>query len=347
MSDKEFDTSELLSGLEKLKAKYSFNLDDEIPEDADYPETKEPVIKVPEEKEEPVQVVTKQEVAVEEETPVQPETPVVEDTPAKEISSTGKDMSWLIDSDDTPAAPTVVETPQPVVKEEPVVPQAEAEAEPVQEKEDDDTNWFLIPPETSDDVEEEPEEQPAEEISVEEPVTVATSVAVIGDDEENDFSDLDGDDDLKVIRDNEPSKEESPFYAAFVQANNEENKKVKPPKPVKSAKPAKAPKEPKEPKVKKDKSVKNGSGKSKKKVILNVVVAVALAVAVWACVFVTDIVLVSNWYSPVFCAESESFDDGSKTYIGAFYKMQVSVDETGKIQRVCLPWFFDGPNDSK
>ena len=128
-----------------------------------------------------------------------------------------------------------------------------------------------------------------------------------------------------------------------------ENKKVKPPKPVKSPKPPKPVKEPKEPKVKKEKQPKANKTdkKPRKKLVLNIVVAVVLAVALWACVFVTDIVLVSNWSAPVFCSESETYADGSKTYTGAFYQIQISVNDDGSIDRVSLPWFAKGPNGDK
>ncbi len=312
MDNKEFDTSELLSSLEKLKAKYSFNLDDEKPQETPAPAVEEPAIK---------------ETPVIEEEPIQEIAPEVEEEPVVVVPPSN-DMSWLIDSDDSSDAKEepqpVEEEPQPVEEEVPV--EETVEAEPVTEV--TDNSWFITPPEETEETEEvEPEE--AEPVVEEIPVT----------DKDDEFSDLDDDDDLVVIRHNEPKEEEkSPFYAAFAAAADEEENNKKPPKPVKSQKPAKAPKEPKKAK---------GNKKSNKKVILNVVVAVVLAVALWACVFVTDIVLVSNWYSPLFCVESESYSDGSKTYTGAFYQIQVSSDENGNVERVCLPWFVEGPNGNK
>ncbi|MBQ8784394.1 MAG: hypothetical protein IJZ57_11550 [Clostridia bacterium] len=367
-NDFDFDTSELLSSLDKLKAKYSFNFDDEdtAPEIKDEPAPAvedEPVISIAVDEPE-------EDIAIE-------VSPVVEDTHEEEDIVIEKedadvsDMSWLIDSDEPNDEPEQVEeetifAPEPEIEE---VIQEEPEAEPVIEKapaeESSGTPWYLTVDEADDEEdnaapEQTDEPQVYEDISsFEEADDIEEAEEIIAppvaqpaeDDEDDDFSDLDDDDELVVIRHDAPQKEEekkeeSPFYAAFMESSANESKNVKPPKPVKSPKPAKPVKEPKEKKEKQPKTNKAGK-KPRKKLVLNIVVAAVLAVALWACLFVTDILLVSNWSAPFFCQESESYADGSKTYTGAFYQIQISVNEDGSVERVSLPWFAKGPNGDK
>ncbi|MBQ8228935.1 MAG: hypothetical protein IJZ88_07980 [Clostridia bacterium] len=375
MKDFEFDTSELLSNLDKLKAKYSFNFDDEeetAPEIKNEPSpeiTDEPVI--PEAVEKPTETdTTFVDVSAVKDEPAEEKTAEQDIAVAKEEPDVS-DMSWLIDSDEPADEPeqqdeepvtVAFEEPEIEIQEEPV------EVEPIVEKEPEQAEpevaWYLTMDESETAEEEneeiEPEqEQPEipvvfEDISsgdevegnVEAPIVAESTVDV--EEEDDDFADLD--DDLVVIRhdatENAEKKEEvSPFYAAFMENSEPNNQKAKAPKAVKSPKPAKPVREPKEPKVKKEKQPKDK--KPRKKLVLNIVVAAVLVVALWACVFVTDVVMVSNWSAPIFCAESESYADGSKTYTGIFYQIQVSVNEDGSIERVSLPWFAKGPNGDK
>ncbi len=386
MKDKDFDTSELLSSLDKLKAKYSFDFESESKKDEVAPSavelTDEPVIDLPAEEPENEKKdeidVTIEPIEEAKSEPTAIEVEQVIDTPKE------KDMSWLIDSADVteqetaeapekaavkidfseePVAEPKIITEEAQQEVTPVVSEAapqEEEAEPVVEKEDA-VAWYL----QTDDADEEETvqedvtvtEPAAEEITEEikeesveetEPKTVEAEEAVSTvaeaktDDDDDDFADLDDDTELTVIR-HEENKEEnvSPFYAAFMESTSNDDKKVKPPKPVKSPKP---PKPVKEPKVKKEKAKK---GKAPKKLILNIVVAAVLIVAIWACAFATDYALVYNWSTPVFCAETKSYPDGSKTFTGAFYQIQISVDDDGSVDRVCLPWFVKGPNADK
>ena len=353
MKDNDFDTSELLSNLDKLKAKYSFNFEDEDTS--------------PQVKDEPVEEV-REEPVISADTVVD-EAPAIEDTVEEDIiiekeTPVANDMSWLIDSDEpseneeqTKEEPTIVIVPD--VVEEAVEAESEAEEteeadEPVAEDEPvveaPAVAWYLDPQADEDEseTEEETEAEESEDIpEVEEEAEEAEEISVFEEDEEDEFADLDEDDELVVIRGNAPKeekKEESAFFTAFMENTASDDKKVKPPKPVKSPKPAKPVKEPKEPKEKKAKKPANPK---RKKLILNIVISVALAVALWACLFVTDILLVSNWSAPVFCAESETYEDGSKTYTGAFYQIQISVNEDGSVSRVSLPWFAKGPNGEK
>lgn len=375
-SNFDFDTSELLSSLDKLKAKYSFDLDDDeessIPETTDEPTPlpQKPVISIP--VEEPV---SQEDFTIEAPILIEDE-PVAQEIYIEKEGAPLKDMSWLIDSDDPAEETDKADEPILIADEEEIkevlefVAESSVEEEsPIEEAPAEEVSsvaWYLTteePQETEDEEESaEPQQDEAEDyediLSASESVEEVTAVPLSAenaddDDDDDDFADLDDENDLVVIRHDAPKKEEekeeSPFYAAFMETSTTDDKKVKPPKPVKSQKPAKPVKEPKEPKAKKEKQPKaeKANKKPRKKLILNIVVAVALAVAIWACVFVTDIILVSNWSAPVFCAESESYSDGSKTYTGAFYQIQVSVDDDGKVQRFILPWFAKGPNGDK
>ncbi len=361
MKDKDFDfdTSELLSSLDKLKAKYSFNFEDD---DAS-PEVKEDSVEAVEK--EPVISVEIEEAQDEEEDVTVEAAPVIEsnfeDDSVVEKEAASNDMSWLIDSDEPSAEddepdeepvifPDIVE--QEAVEAEPEIDEfdePEIEKEPVTET--PAGAWYLTPEVTQDEAEEEQAEADEDEPEDDEEASFVEEeeeIAAPEEEEDDEFSDLDEDDELVVIRGNAPKeeekKEESAFFTAFMENTASDDKKVKPPKPVKSPKPAKPVKEPKEPKEKKAKKPANPK---RKKLILNIVISVALVVALWACLFVTDILLVSNWSAPVFCAESESYEDGSKTYTGAFYQIQISVNEDGSVSRVSLPWFAKGPNGEK
>ncbi len=329
MSDKEFDTSELLSSLEKLKAKYSFSLDEDGTEITQKQEVtileKEEALK--EADEVLIDEVEKADEIVKE-TAVEPE---IEKEPEVIYSSSSSDMSWLIDNDDKK------DEPAPQIIEPEIEPEEIKEDTPVAklEEKEVDTSWFLSPPDTQENEEEKAQDEQ------EEPQIEATPIKTELNDE---FDDLDSEDDLKVIRAVEDDSKNSPFYAAFMQTTTEEAVKQKPPKPVKSQKPAKPVKEPKE---KKEKKAKSSGKKVSKRVVLNIVVAAVLVIAVWACAFVTDIALLSKWEAPIFCVESESYDDGSKTYIGAFYQIQLSRNEDGSFSREFFPWFVQGSNANK
>lgn len=387
-NDYDIDTSELLSSLDKLKAKYSFNLDD----DKETEPEKEPEKEAITEADEPVSIAIEPEVKAD----VEPQS----ETP------------WFIDSDDTneeteDAPISVADAPEePELEAEPTI---EAEPSAVEEEEN---AWYLTTDPVDDDEDEPRQEQPVEfedvlsfsqeqedeevfdetedEAEAEDEIEDETddeaeqeeespTIGVLFEnDDDDEFSDLDDDDELVVIGSNAVTKKEQPaeaekeeiiedkepeipqpetqakqidtesdFYKAFIDVDPAPAvNHQKPPAPVKSPKPAKPVKEPKEKKEKVKKPV-DETKKPKKKLILNIVVAVALVVAMWASLFVTDILLVSNWSTPVFSVESEAYADGSKTYTGVFYQIQVSVDENGKIQRVILPWFAEGPNGDK
>ena len=162
-------------------------------------------------------------------------------------------------------------------------------------------------------------------------------------DEADEFSDLDDDDDIKVIKQGEKSAFVSALMDAASKANKEDDFSDSKPSKIKKEK---APKAPKKSKTEKE-NISGKNQKSKKRKIITVVIAVAVPVIIWLGMFLTDIILVKNWYTPFFSVEAKTYSDGSSTYVGAFYKIQfhVNEDNTEEIDRECLPWFVNGPND--
>lgn len=222
---------------------------------------------------------------------------------------------------------------------------------------DDSPAWYLS---GSVDYREEPvseepkaqEEAPAEALYEEseekiediysEPTEEDVSVQEDGADE---FSDLDDDNDIKVIKQGKKSAFVSALLDAASKANKEYDFSDSKPSKIKIKK-EKAPKAPKKAKAERENTPGKNSNNKKRKII-TVVIAVAVPVIIWLGMFLTDIILVKNWYTPFFSVEAKTYSDGSSTYVGAFYKIQfhVNEDNTEEIDRECLPWFVNGPND--
>lgn len=144
------------------------------------------------------------------------------------------------------------------------------------------------------------------------------------DEEYDEFADLDDDDD--IVRIDAQTHEDSPFAAALKEAAQSEQ--------IQKAK------------EKKDKQKKNKDGKKKHGKLPYIIVAVAVPILLWLTVFITDITLVSNWKTPLFCKNTYEYENGSRDYKGAFYQFQIHINEQGEVESVCLPWFVKGPNDS-
>ena len=161
----------------------------------------------------------------------------------------------------------------------------------------------------------------------------------------DEFSDLDDDNDIKVIKQGEKSAFVSALLDAASKANKEDDFSDSKPSKIKIKK-EKAPKAPKKAKTERENTPGKNSNNKKRKII-TVVIAVAVPVIIWLGMFLTDIILVKNWYTPFFSVEAKTYSDGSSTYVGAFYKIQfhVNKDNTEEIDRECLPWFVNGPND--
>lgn len=144
------------------------------------------------------------------------------------------------------------------------------------------------------------------------------------DEEYDEFADLDEDDD--IVRIDAQQDEDSPFAAALKEAAKSDQ--------IQRAK------------EKKDKQKKNKDGKEKHGKLPYIIVAVAVPILLWLTVFITDITLVSNWKTPLFCKNTYEYENGSRNYKGAFYQFQIHINEQGEVESVCLPWFVKGPNDS-
>ncbi len=317
MSDKEFDTNELLSSLEKLKAKYSFNLEDDVQQDSPAEvEIKEEVIKAPE-------TVDEAKISI-------PEVDAPQEDSQPAFENDKNDLSWIIDDESNQSA--FIQAPVVVSEEDTAQADSNIHQDVIIKNEDKGTSWYL--------------DNDAENLKVTEiPDVVSTSsyeeksetetqfiTQIEQNDETDDFADLDSEDDLKVIRADENRPSDSPFYAAFMESSNDASqaeKNQKPPKAVKTSKTKKSAKE-------------GADKKISKKVVLNITVAIALAVAVWSCLFVTDLMLVKNDYAPLFCVEDEKgFDDGSEKYVGAFYQFKIGKNENGSVSKEFFPWFFE------
>lgn len=148
----------------------------------------------------------------------------------------------------------------------------------------------------------------------------------LDEEEDDEFADLDDDDD--IVRIDADTKADSPFAAALKEAANqsEQVKKVKD--------------------KQKNSSVKKSKNAKKHGKLPYIIIAVAVPILLWLTVFITDITLVSNWKTPLFCAQTYEYENGSRDYKGAFYQFQIHINEQGEVESVCLPWFVKGPNDS-
>lgn len=77
-------------------------------------------------------------------------------------------------------------------------------------------------------------------------------------------------------------------------------------------------------------------------IVLMCVVGVAL---LWCIVFTADHTIAAQGYSPIFCVQTQSYEDGSASYRGLGYKIQFRFDSAGNLTQKCVPAWKDGPND--
>lgn len=77
-------------------------------------------------------------------------------------------------------------------------------------------------------------------------------------------------------------------------------------------------------------------------IVLMCIVGVVL---LWCVVFTVDHTLAAQGYSPVFCAETQKYEDGSANYTGLGYKIQFRFDSSDNLTQKCVPIWQDGPND--
>ena len=77
-------------------------------------------------------------------------------------------------------------------------------------------------------------------------------------------------------------------------------------------------------------------------IVLMCVVGVVL---LWCAAFTIDHTLAAQGYSPVFCVETQKYEDGSANYTGLGYKIQFRFDSGDNLTQKCVPIWQDGPND--
>ena len=77
-------------------------------------------------------------------------------------------------------------------------------------------------------------------------------------------------------------------------------------------------------------------------IVLMCVVGVVL---LWCIAFTVDHTLAAQGYSPIFCVETQKYEDGSANYTGLGYKIQFRFDSGDNLTQKCLPIWQDGPND--
>lgn len=77
-------------------------------------------------------------------------------------------------------------------------------------------------------------------------------------------------------------------------------------------------------------------------IVLMCIVGVVL---LWCVVFTVDHTLAAQGYSPVFCVETQKYEDGSANYTGLGYKIQFRFDSGDNLTQKCVPIWKDGPND--
>ena len=77
-------------------------------------------------------------------------------------------------------------------------------------------------------------------------------------------------------------------------------------------------------------------------IVLMCIVGVVL---LWCVVFTVDHTLAAQGYSPVFCVETQKYEDGSANYTAHGYKIQFRFDSGDNLTQKCVPIWQDGPND--
>ena len=79
---------------------------------------------------------------------------------------------------------------------------------------------------------------------------------------------------------------------------------------------------------------------------LQIVLMSVLGVALlWCIAFTADHTIAAQGYSPIFCVQTQLYEDGSASYKGLGYKIQFRFDSDGNLTQKCVPVWKDGPND--
>lgn len=85
--------------------------------------------------------------------------------------------------------------------------------------------------------------------------------------------------------------------------------------------------------------------KLKFSVVHIVIMAIVGLIALWSVFFTVDHTLAAQGISPIFCVETAQYKDGSVSYTGAGYKVQLTFDSKGNISQKVVPIWKQGPND--
>ncbi|MDD6276899.1 MAG: hypothetical protein PUB20_08790 [Clostridia bacterium] len=96
---------------------------------------------------------------------------------------------------------------------------------------------------------------------------------------------------------------------------------------------------------KKKKSKKTKRKKVKFSVWQWIIMIVCSVITLWFVIFTVDYTLASTGNSPLFSFETQSFEDGSRSYMGAGYKIQFFFEKDGTLYKNVVPFWKDGPND--
>lgn len=93
--------------------------------------------------------------------------------------------------------------------------------------------------------------------------------------------------------------------------------------------------------------VKKPKGKIKLNALQITIISVVAVITAWFIVFTVDHMLSAQGLTPVFSFKTEEYADGSMNYMGAGYKIQFQFDSKGNLTQKCVPFWKDGPNDTK
>lgn len=77
-------------------------------------------------------------------------------------------------------------------------------------------------------------------------------------------------------------------------------------------------------------------------IVLMCIIGIAL---LWCIAFTADHTIAAQGYSPIFCVQTQLYEDGSASYKGLGYKIQFRFDSDGTLTQKCVPAWKDGPND--
>lgn len=96
-------------------------------------------------------------------------------------------------------------------------------------------------------------------------------------------------------------------------------------------------------KEKNSKNKKKNKKKKKTHKLRNTLLIIFIFAVIWGALFGIDYVRASNLQEPFFCIKTDEYENGSKDFMGAFYKFQFHVEDD-RMEVIVLPWFQEGVN---